>query len=183
MAIVLWIGIVMVAQAFEATPARHAPAVVVGLMPALAGWAALIAKNALRAAGLGNPAQPFTPALIEKFQMSDIYIDGTFALEQGFIFSAMILATITVYIIDQDFYKAALWSLGAALLSWVGLMHSYDWTVSDTVIKLGWGAGSRWAVGYVLIAILFSYAGWTTRQEKIARSKMPSGDSDKSTGD
>jgi adenine/guanine/hypoxanthine permease len=171
MAIVLWIGIVMVAQAFEATPARHAPAVVVGLMPAMAGWAALIAKNALRAAGLGIPTQPFTPALIEKFKLSDTYIDGTFALEQGFIFSAMILAAITVYIIDRDFYKAALWSIGAAVLSWVGLMHSYDWTMADTVIKLGWGAGSRWAVGYILMAILFSYAGWTTRQEKIDRSK------------
>jgi adenine/guanine/hypoxanthine permease len=83
----------------------------------------------------------------------------------------MILAAITVYIIDQDFYKAALWSIAAAVLSWVGLMHSYDWTMADTVIKLGWGAGSRWAVGYVLMAILFSYAGWTTRQEKIDQSK------------
>jgi adenine/guanine/hypoxanthine permease len=166
MAIVLWIGIVMVAQAFAATPARHAPAVVVGLMPAIAGWAALIAKNALRAAGMGTPAQPFTPALIEKFKLSDTYIDGTFALEQGFIFSAMILAAITVYIIDRDFYQAALWSLGAALLSGVGLMHSYDWTMADTVIKLGWGAGSRWAVGYTLMAILFCYAGWATRHEK-----------------
>jgi adenine/guanine/hypoxanthine permease len=165
MAIVLWIGIVMVAQAFSATPPRHAPAVVVGLMPAIAGWAALIAKNGLRAAGMGNPAQPFTPALIEKFKLSDTFIDGTFALEQGFIFSAMILAAITVYIIDQNFYRAALWSLGAAMLSWVGLMHSYDWAMADTVIKLGWGAGSRWAVGYVLLAILFGYAGWATRHK------------------
>jgi adenine/guanine/hypoxanthine permease len=166
MAIVLWIGIVMVAQAFTVTPLHHAPAVVVGLMPAIAGWAALIAKNSLRAAGMGTSAQPLTPALIEKFKLSDTYIDGTFALEQGFIFSAMILAAITVYIIDRDFYKAAFWSLGAALLSWVGLMHSYDWTIADTVIKLGWGAGGRWAVGYMLLAILFGYAGWATRHDK-----------------
>jgi adenine/guanine/hypoxanthine permease len=165
MAIVLWIGIVMVAQAFTATPVRHAPAVVVGLMPAIGGWGALIAKNSLRAAGMGNPAQPFTPALIDKFKLGDTFIDGAFALEQGFIFSAMILAAITVYIIDRRFYLAALWSLGAAALSWVGLMHSYGWGLADTVIRLGWGAGDRWAVGYVLLAILFGYAGWTTRHE------------------
>ncbi len=33
MAIVLWIGIVISAQAFQATPREHAPAVVVGLLP------------------------------------------------------------------------------------------------------------------------------------------------------
>jgi adenine/guanine/hypoxanthine permease len=165
MAIVLWIGIVMVAQAFMATPLRHAPAVVVGLMPAIAGWGALMAKNSLRAAGMGTPAQPFTAALIDKFKLGDTFIDGAFALEQGFIFSAMILAAITVYIIDRRFYLAALWSLGAAVLSWVGLMHSYAWGMADTVIKLGWGVGDRWAVGYVLLAVLFGYAGWVTRHE------------------
>jgi adenine/guanine/hypoxanthine permease len=45
-------------------------------------------------------------------------------------------------------------------------MHSYDWMMADTVIKLGWGAGGRWAVGYVLLAILFGYAGWVTRHDK-----------------
>ena len=166
MAIVLWIGIVIVAQSFTATPSHHAPAVVVGLLPGIAGWGALIAKNALRAAGLGTPEKPFTPTLIQQFKLSDTYIDGAFALEQGFIFSAMILAGITVYIIERDFRKAAYWSLGAALLSWVGLMHSYRWSVSDTVINLGFGTGTAWAVGYILLAILFFYAEWQARRQQ-----------------
>ena len=37
MAIVLYIGIAMTAQAFQATPLRRAPAVVLGLLPGLAG--------------------------------------------------------------------------------------------------------------------------------------------------
>jgi AGZA family xanthine/uracil permease-like MFS transporter len=160
MAIVLWIGIVIVAQGFTATPTHHAPAVVVGLLPGIASWGALIAKNSLHAAGLGTPAKPLTPALIEQFKLSDTYIDGAFALEQGFIFSAMILSGITVYIIERDFRKAAYWSLVAALLSWVGLMHSYRWNVADTVVNLGWGTGAPWAVGYILLAILFFYAHW-----------------------
>ena len=44
MAIVLWIGIVIVAQAFEATPSRHAPAVAVGLLPGIAAWGVLMLK-------------------------------------------------------------------------------------------------------------------------------------------
>ncbi len=158
MAIVLWIGVVIVAQSFTATPAHHAPAVVIGLLPGIAGWGALMAKNGLRAAGLGTPAAPFSPELIARFQLSDTYIDGAFALEQGFVFSAMILAGITVFIIERQFRRAALWSLVGAILSWLGLMHSYRWTAADTVVNLGWGTGSRWAIGYLLLAILFLYA-------------------------
>jgi AGZA family xanthine/uracil permease-like MFS transporter len=165
MAIVLWIGIVIVAQSFTATPSHHTPAVVIGLLPGIAGWGALIAKNALRAAGLGTPDKPFTSALIGQFKLSDTYIHGAFALEQGFIFSAMILAAIAVLIIERDFRQAAYWSLGGAALSWVGLMHSYQWTIADTVVNLGWGTGNSWAVGYILLAILFFYVSWQTRQE------------------
>ena len=56
MAIVLWIGIVITAQAFQATPREHAPAVVVGLLPGVAAWGALMAKNGLRAAGSARRA-------------------------------------------------------------------------------------------------------------------------------
>ncbi len=54
MAIVLWIGIMIVTQAFQATPREHAPAVVVGLLPGIGAWGALMAKNGLRAAGSGG---------------------------------------------------------------------------------------------------------------------------------
>ena len=160
MAIVLWIGIVIVTQSFTATPIKHAPAVVMGLLPGLAGWGALIAKNALRAAGLGSPEQPFTPDLIAAFEASDTFIGGAFALEQGLIFSAMILAAMTVHIIEQEFGKAGLWTLGATVLAWFGLLHSYRWTIGDTVLHLGWDVGVPWAVGYALLTILFFYAQW-----------------------
>src|SRR5512136_3263240 len=60
MAIVLWIGMVISAQAFQATPREHAPAVVVGLLPGIGAWAALMAKNGLKAAGMGTTTRPFT---------------------------------------------------------------------------------------------------------------------------
>ena len=160
MAIVLWIGITIVAQSFTAVPARHAPAVVVGLLPGIASWGALIVKNALRVAGLGTPDNPFDPAIVAAFELNDTFITGAFALEQGVIFSAAILAAIAVFIIERQFGRAALWALAAAALAWIGLIHSYRWTLGDTVIHLGWGTGASWALGYFLLALLLFAVAW-----------------------
>jgi len=164
MAIVLWIGIAIVIQSVTATPKHHIPAVVVGLMPGIAGWAAGIAQNGMLAAGMGNPDRPFSEEVISTFQDNGTYIGGAFALEQGLVFSSMILATMVVYIVEREFGKAAIWSLIAAALAWVGLIHSYQWTIADTVIKLGWGAGAQWATAYVLVTIVLLYAKWQTPQ-------------------
>ena len=63
--------------------------------------------------------------MIAAFRGSDTWIHGAFALEQGFIFTAMILSAATVAIIERRFALAALWCAIAAALSAVGLMHSY----------------------------------------------------------
>jgi AGZA family xanthine/uracil permease-like MFS transporter len=167
MAIVLWIGIAIVIQSVTATPKHHIPAVVVGLMPGIAGWAAGVAQNGMIAAGMGNPERPFSESseeIVSAFQGNDVYIDGAFALEQGLVFSSMILATMVVYIVEREFGKAAIWSLIAAALAWVGLIHSYQWTIADTVIELGWGAGAQWATAYLLVTIVLLYAKWQTPQ-------------------
>jgi adenine/guanine/hypoxanthine permease len=164
MAIVLWIGIVISAQAFQATPREHAPAVVLGLLPGIGAWGALMAKSGLRAAGLGGPAGPFSEALIAEFAKSDVWIHGAFSLEQGFLFTAMILAAATVGVIERKWVTAAAWCAVGALLSAVGLMHSYQWTASDTVLKLtpAW----PFAAGYAVMAAVFFSAQWTTIEQK-----------------
>ena len=161
MAIVLWIGLVITAQAFQATPREHAPAVVVGLLPGVAAWGALMVKNGLRAAGMGLPGgPPFSEALIPAFLASDTWVHGIFALEQGFILTAMILSAATVAILERRFRLAALWCLAAAALSALGLMHSYVWTPTDTVVSLtpAW----PWVTGYVVMAAIFFMAPWVT---------------------
>ena len=160
MAIVLWIGIVIGAQAFQATPIKHAPAVIVGLLPGIAGWGAQLIKTSLRAAGLATADRPFSPDLLPIFARADIYLGGAFALEQGQILSAMLLAAMTVFIIERQFAWAGACTLVAAAFSWVGLMHSYRWMPSDTVLQPGWGSGSTWAVGYLLLTLLFYWASW-----------------------
>ena len=162
MAIVLWIGIVISAQAFQATPRRHAPAVVIGLLPGVAAWGTLMTKYGLRAAGYGTPGgPPFSEVLVGAFQSLDVWITGAFALEQGFIFSSMILAAATVAIIERQFLRAAAWCASGAILCAMGLMHSYRFTPGDTVLSLtpAW----PWAAGYALMAVTFVTARWTTR--------------------
>ncbi len=157
LAIVLWIGLVISAQAFQATPREHAPAVVVGLLPGVAAWGTLMAKNGLRAAGVGMPGgPPFSPALIDAFRASDTWIHGAFALEQGFIFTATVLAAATVGIIERRFTTAAAWCAVGAALSAAGLMHGYRFTPGDTAIALrpAW----EWAAGYAIMAALFAIA-------------------------
>ena len=161
MAIVLWIGIVITAQAFQATPRAHAPAAVVGLLPGVGAWGALMAKNGLRAAGVGSAEGPaFGPELVDAFLGSDTWIHGAFALEQGFIFSAMIAAAATTCIIERRFRTAAVWCFAAAGLSAVGLMHSYRWTPGDTAVSLvpAW----PWAIGYVVMGVCLFAARWLT---------------------
>jgi AGZA family xanthine/uracil permease-like MFS transporter len=160
MAIVLWIGIVISAQAFQATPREHAPAVVVGLLPGIGAWGALMAKNGLHAAGMGDAAHPFSAALIGEFLKSDTWIHGAFSLEQGFLFTAMLLSAAVVGVIEQQWAKAAAWCAAASLLSAAGLMHSYQWTMDDTVLKLA--PAWPFAIGYAVVAVVFFTARWTT---------------------
>jgi AGZA family xanthine/uracil permease-like MFS transporter len=160
MAIVLWIGIVISAQAFEATPRAHAPAVVIGLLPGIGAWAALMAKNGLKAAGMGTMARPFSDALIGEFQKSDTWIHGVFSLEQGFLFTAMLLSAATVGVIERKWRAAAGWCAIAAVISATGLMHSYRWVMDDTVLNLtpAW----PFVIAYSAMAILFFVAPWVT---------------------
>src|SRR5690606_20238599 len=74
MAIVLWIGVVITAQAYSATPKHHAPAVVLGLLPGIAAWAAFLMKMAFQAAGLGTPERPFTPDLVAALEHKSVYL-------------------------------------------------------------------------------------------------------------
>ena len=54
--ILLYIGLVIGAQAFQASPAKHAPAVVLALIPNIAEWAKTQIDGALGAAGTSAAA-------------------------------------------------------------------------------------------------------------------------------
>src|SRR5262249_57114894 len=80
--ILLYIGIIIVAQAVQETPKEHAPAVALGIVPALAGWGLLMVETGLRAAGKSLFQVGLAP-----FDRESLAIHGMISLERGFIFS------------------------------------------------------------------------------------------------
>ncbi len=166
MAIVLYIGLVIAAQAFQATPSSHAPAVALGLLPGLAGWGAMLLKAGLRAGGAGSNGEPFSVDLLEKLRQADVWASGAFALEQGQIITAMLLAAMLVYVIEKRFLAASLITAVAASISWVGIIHAWRFTQADVVLQIGWGVGRSWAMGYLLMALVFLAAGLRSRSQQ-----------------
>lgn len=148
-AILLWIGMIIAAQAFRDTPHHHAPAVVVGLIPAIAAWGLLMLESGMRAAGT-NIGAVGLEAL-----GGQLPITGMIALERGFIFTSMILAAMTAALLDGKFQVAANWAFAAALLSGSGIIHGY--TVNQFAILNSYGPETTWpfATGYIVIGICF----------------------------
>jgi AGZA family xanthine/uracil permease-like MFS transporter len=145
--ILLWIGIIITAQAFQEVPKSHALAVAFGLIPSLAAWALYLVETTLRTGGksLFDAAPAFG---------SDLYIHGVIALNQGFLLSSMVLAAILVFVIEREFLTAAGWALAAALLSMVGLIHAYELTPSGIQNRFGLLAAPAFAATYGLSAAL-----------------------------
>ena len=81
-------------------------------------------------------------------------ITGAIALSQGFIFTSMILAAMSVHVIERNYWKASLWSFSAALLSYFGIIHAYTLTMSGVTNRYGLGAAGEFAVCYAAVGVL-----------------------------
>lgn len=160
MGILLWIGIIMTAQAFQEVPRGHALAVAIGLVPSLAAWALVLVETALRAAGstLYDAAPKFVP--------SDLSIHGLIALAQGFLLSSMILSAMLVHILEKRLLRAATWALAASALSMVGLIHAYRLTPSGIENHFGLAAAPGFGVMYGLGALLLAGLHFTKAAQK-----------------
>jgi len=147
-AILLWIGLTIAAQAFQATPHHHAPAVVVGFFPAIAAWGLLMLENGMRAAGtsIGAVGLEAVGGLLP--------ITGLIALERGFIFTSMILAAFTVAIIEARLRVAACWALAAAILAATGIIHGFEVTAAGIINAYGPSTTWPFVVGYLTMAAI-----------------------------
>jgi len=233
-AIVLWIGIVITAQAFQASPLRHAPAAAIGLFPAIAAWGAIVAAGVLLQIeprnGTAAPAKvvavvapttatadtPVDPAVLSvpttqgadhgakplgspadrvptmqdlltgsapwgtDIEINGFLLHGMNIMERGYIFTCMIIAAISAFLIDRRFYQAAWWSVAAAVLTFIGLMHAYqlrgNWVDFWLIFtKPSEGAFTYNAyplvVGYLLMAVVFFLMGYRHRDEQAGTGK------------
>ncbi|WP_298580346.1 hypothetical protein [uncultured Luteimonas sp.] len=155
--IIVYVGIGITVQAFQATPARHAPAVALAFLPSLAY---------LLAIKLGNPAW------IDPERFAALYA-GTGAhglpelatlvtLGNGFIITAMLWAAMLVAMIEgRTRTAAAVLSLCAAL-TLVGVIHSVDprggvylpWALDGLRAVIAWQFAGAYAALALLLAAL-----------------------------
>lgn len=157
--ILLWIGIIITAQAYRDVPRMHFLGVAFGLVPALAAWLLLNIETTLRVAGssLFDAAAKFTP--------DTLYLSGVFALNQGFILTSMIFAALLVYAAERQWLRAAAWALAGAGLSYFGIIHAWDLTPLGLQVKLGAGAAPEFAAAYVGIAAIALLLLWLGKAE------------------
>ena len=152
--ILLWIGLVITAQAFQASPQPHALAVAAGLIPALAAWLLVQIETTLRVAGtdLITTADKFAP---------DLYLRGVIALSQGFLITSILYAAVMACVIDRKFKAAAAWLGIAALASAIGLIHAYRLTPGGVENHFAWfTAAPDFAIAYATCAaLLWVYDG------------------------
>lgn len=116
--ILLYIGMLVGAQAFQATPASHAPAIVLALTPHLAAWGKTLVDGALTAAGTSAAAVG-----IDKLGATGVLYHGLEILGEGSILSGLVLAAMAVFVIERDFIKASAFAAAGAVLTFFGFMH------------------------------------------------------------
>src|SRR5579863_5531340 len=121
--ILLYIGMLIGSQAFQETPRRHAPAVVIALFPSLAAWGKLQIDNSLSAI---SGIHLVTPEMIGKMQQVGIMYHGLSILGGGSILAGVILGATTTFIIDRNFSKAAGFAAAGGALTFLGLMHGEE---------------------------------------------------------
>jgi AGZA family xanthine/uracil permease-like MFS transporter len=158
--ILLYIGLLIGAQAFQETPKRHAVAVVFALIPNIASWASGLIDNALIAAGT-TASQVGEAALTN----AGLVYEGLKLLGGGAILAGLVLGAITAFIIDRKFVTAAVYCFIGAVLGFIGLIHAE---------QVGWDVGGQIALGYALAGIILLGFAFVTRHEVPVKPDEPS---------
>jgi AGZA family xanthine/uracil permease-like MFS transporter len=142
--ILVFIGIEICAQAFNASPARHAPAVALSFVPVIASLLAIHVGSVLANLGLGP--ERLTGEAASTWRSLHL-------LSGGFIFSALLWGGALALMIDGARRRAAAFMATGALASLFGIIHSPR---PGGEMFLPWRAGDRtpWmiAAGYLVFA-------------------------------
>ena len=175
--ILLYIGMLIGAQAFQTTPVKHAPAIVLALTPHLAAWAKLLIDtglasmmNAAQAVGGLSPDKlaAVKAAAISSLPQQGVVYHGLEIMGGGSILTGLVLGAIGVFVIERDFLKAAAFALAGAVLTYFGFMHG-------EAVGVGGGLGVTPAVALsyaVMAAGLFALGKLETGEHYISHPEM-----------
>lgn len=143
--ILLYIGMLIGAQAFQESPKSHAPAIILALAPHLAAWGKMLIDNSLGAAGTSAAAVG-----LENLGQAGVLYHGLEVLGGGAILGGLVLGAIGVCVIDRTFSKASAFALAGAVLTFFGFMHGES---------IGFGESPIMALSYLVVSgVLFGCA-------------------------
>ncbi|MEM8867525.1 MAG: regulator [Verrucomicrobiota bacterium] len=140
--ILLYIGMLIGSQAFQETPSRHAPAVILAMIPHIAHWASGMIDNTINATGVEK-----TPELLASLANGGVLLDGLHVLGGGAVLSGIILAAATVFIIERQLWRASITAGLGALFTFFGLMHGEH---------IGFGMTTNVAAAYLAVAVFLA---------------------------
>jgi len=139
--ILLYIAIVIGAQAFQSVDKKYAPAVIIAFIPHIANYVKSQIDSVFNVIGTSASAVGY-----DKLIQSGIHYKGLLYLGKGAIVSGLILGAITCFLIDRKFKKASIYSFFAAILTFFGFIHSE---------KLGIMMSPLHFYGYILMGVIF----------------------------
>lgn len=176
--ILLYIGMLIGAQAFQTTPVKHAPAIVLALTPHLAAWAKLQIDtmlgstiNAAQAVGAMAPDKvaAVKTAAIAALPQQGVLYHGLEVMGGGSILTGLVLGAIGVFVIERDFVKASAFALSGAVLTYFGFMHG-------EAVGFGGGLGvtPSVALAYAVVAAGFYAVGkYGTSGLPVSHTEIP----------
>jgi adenine/guanine/hypoxanthine permease len=176
--ILLYIGMLIGAQAFQTTPVRHAPAIVLALFPHLAAWAKLMIdtgmasmSSAMQTVGGLSPeklAEVKSAAIMSLPQQGVIY-RGLEVMGGGSILTGLVLGAIGVFVIERDFVKASAFAFAGAVLTYFGFMHGEAVGIGN-----GLGVSPAVALSYAVVAAgLYALGKLGTSEHFVSHPEMP----------
>src|SRR3954471_23203455 len=154
--ILLYIGMLIGAQAFQTTPVRHAPAIVLAFTPHLAAWAKLqidtmLGSTIAAAQAVGGMAADKVGAVktaaVAALPQHGVLYHGLDIMGGGSILAGLVLGAIGVFVIERDFMKASAFALISAILTYFGFMHG-----EAVGIGSGFGVTPSVVLAYLVMA-------------------------------
>lgn len=136
--ILIYIGVSIGAQAFEAVPKKHYAAVIVAILPWLASWGLTMIDNVVSASGAGEVS-------LEAFQNAGVYYAGFKFLGDGAAITSLLWAALVVFLMEGQLRRAAVSLALCCGLTFFGLMHAQTVSLFQSPEAV---------VGYVLMIAL-----------------------------
>jgi AGZA family xanthine/uracil permease-like MFS transporter len=176
--ILLYIGMLIGAQAFQTTPIKHAPAIVLALTPHLAAWAKLQIDTMLGATlsaaekvgGLAaDKVAAVKSAAIASLPQQGVLYHGLEVMGGGSILAGLVLGAIGVFVIEREFVKASAFAFSGAVLTYFGFMHG-----EAVGIGGGFGVTPGVALAYAVVAAgFFAVEKFGTSTDSVSHPEMP----------